>query len=383
MHALTPESLKALTAGAQPPCLSLYQTTHRSHPDNRQDPIRFRQGIETLEASLRQSHPQAAAQALMAPFHALAADENFWQHTLDGLAVLGCTDVFRVFVLPRTMPELALAADSFHTKPLRRFLQSVDRYQVLSLSRDKARLFEGNRDGLVEIDLAEPVPRTSADALGHELTQPQQTVSSHGGIGRGSSPMVHSSGGKKDEVDLDAERYFRALDRALLEHHSRPSGLPLILAALPEHHHRFRQVSHNPLLLPDGLETNPEALDMAALSQRAWAVVQPQHQARQQAWGEAFQAARASGRGSDDLNAVAQAAAEGRVASLLIEDERQVTGRLDTSTGRVSLAERSDPAVDDLLDDIGELVERMGGEARVIAAQHMPTNTGVAATFRH
>lgn len=42
MHALTPDSLKALTAGAQPPCLSLYQATHRSHPDNRQDPVRFR-----------------------------------------------------------------------------------------------------------------------------------------------------------------------------------------------------------------------------------------------------------------------------------------------------------------------------------------------------
>jgi len=39
--------------------------------------------------------------------------------------------------------------------------------------------------------------------------------------------------------------------------------------------------------------------------------------------------------------------------------------------------------VDDLLDDIGELVEQMGGEVRVIAAQRMPTNTGVAATFRH
>lgn len=297
--------------------------------------------------------------------------------------MLGCADVFRVFVLPRAMPDLVLAADSFHTNPLRRFLQSVDRYQVLSLSRDRARLLEGNRDGLVEIDLAEPVPRTSADALGDELTEPQQTVFPHGGIGRGSSPMVHSSGGKKDESDLDAERYFRALDRALLEHHSRPSGLPLMLAALPEHHHRFRQVSHNSLLLPDGLETNPEALDMATLSQRAWAVVQPQYQARQQAWGDAFQAALASGRGSDDLNAVAQAAVEGRVASLLIEDERQVAGRLDSSTGRVSLAERSAPAVDDLLDDIGELVEQMGGEVRLIPAQRMPTKTGVAATFRH
>lgn len=383
MHPLTPDSLKELAVLATPPCLSLYQPTHRSHPDNRQDPIRFRQSLEALGASLRQAHPEADVQALLAPFHALAGNGTFWSHTLDGLAVLGCADVFRVFVLPRPVPDLALAAGSFHTKPLRRFLQSVERYQVLCLSRDKARLFEGNRDGLSEVDLAESVPRTSTEALGDQLTEPHQTVSSRGGIGQGSAPLVHSSGGKKDEVNLDADRYFRALDRAFIEHHAKPSGLPLLLAALPEHHHRFRQVSHNSLLLPDGLEINPEALDIQTLSQRAWAVVEPQHRARQQAWGEAFAAARAKGLGSDDLNEVARAAAEGRVASLLIEDERQVAGRLDAGTGRVDSAELADPTVDDLLDDIGELVERMGGEVRVIAAARMPTDTGLAATFRH
>jgi hypothetical protein len=383
MHPLTPASLKELTSQVTPPCLSLYQPTHRSHPDNRQDPIRFRQGVETLEASLRHAHPEADVQALMAPFRELAGNEDFWNHTLDGLAVLGSADVFRVFVLPRPVPELALAATSFHVKPLRRFLQSVDRYQVLSLSRDKARLFEGNRHGLTEVDLAADVPRTSTEALGDQLTEPHQTVSSRGGIGPGSTPLMHSTGGKKDEVDLDADRYFRALDRALIEHHSKPSGLPLLLAALPEHHHRFRQASHNSLLLPDGLEINPEALDIRTLAERAWAVVEPQYLAPQQAWGEAYGAAHAKGLGSDELHDVARAAAQGRVATLLIEEERQVAGSLDPETGHVELAELANPLVDDLLDDIGELVERMGGEVHVIGASRMPTDTGLAATFRH
>lgn len=383
MYPLTPEALKELAQLATPPCLSLYQPTHRSHPDNRQDPIRFRQGVEALTTSLRQAHPNADVQALLTPFHALANNDEFWNHTLDGLAVLGCADVFRVFVLPRTLPELVLAADSFHTKPLRRFLQSVDRYQVLCLSCDKARLFEGNRYGLAEVDLAAPVPRTATEALGDELTDPHQTVSSRGGIGKASSPLVHSTGGKKDEVDLDADRYFRILDRAVMAHYSKPSGLPLLLAALPEHHHRFRQASQNTLLMSEGLEINPEALDIQTLSQSAWAVVEPQYLARQQAWGDAFAAARGKGLGSDDLNEVAKAAADGRVASLLIDDARQIAGRLDSDTGWVNLAELVDPTVDDVLDDIGELVERMGGEVRVIGSARMPTTTGLAATFRH
>ena len=49
------------------------------------------------------------------------------------------------------VPELAIVGDRFHTKPLRRFLQSVDRYQVLGLSRGRFQVFEGNRNRLEEL----------------------------------------------------------------------------------------------------------------------------------------------------------------------------------------------------------------------------------------
>jgi len=380
---LTTESLAELTRNQQGPCLSLFQPTHRRHPENQQDPIRFRQLVKELEASLQQKHPAGESRRLLEPFEALAQDADFWNHTLDGLAVLGGGGLFRVFRLQRMVDELAVVADSFHTKPLRRFLQSVDHYQILGLSLHRIRLFQGNRDALDGIDPAPGVPRTITEALGSELTEPHQTVAAHGGIGRGSSPMHHGQGGKKDETDIDAERYFRAVDRAVLEHHSRPSGLPLILAALPEHHHLFRQISKNPFLLETGLNFNPDGLPIEELRQRAWQVVEPQHQARLAAWTEEFAVANAKGLGSNDLAQVAQAAATGRVATLMIESGRQIAGRLDRATGRVDTADLGDPGVDDLLDDLGELVEKMGGRVLVIPAERMPGRTGVAASFRH
>jgi hypothetical protein len=95
---------------------------------------------------------------LLEPFEALANDHDFWNHTHDGLAVLGGPGLFHVFRLQRPVAELAVVADSFHTKPLRRFLQSVDRYQVLGLSLRTIQLFEGNRDALDEIDLGPGSP---------------------------------------------------------------------------------------------------------------------------------------------------------------------------------------------------------------------------------
>jgi len=360
---LTQASLAELASFQGRPCLSLYQPTHRRHPENQQDSIRFRHLVKALETSLLQQHATDAVNALIEPFEDLAQDHDFWNHTQDGLAVLSAPGLFRAFLLQRPVAELAVAADGFHTKPLRQWLQSTGRYQVLALSLHKVQLYEGDRNAL------DAVPQTMTAALGDERTEPHTSVS--------------GQGSKNDAIDRDAERFFRAVDRDVLELHSRPSGLPLMLAALPEHHHLFRKVSHNPFLMTSGLMVDPQGLTHDELRQRAWTVAAPQQEAQQVAWSEAYAAATAKGLGSEDLSQIAHAAVAGRVATLLIEAERQVAGRIDGSTGRIDPADLGNPRVDDVLDDLGALVESMGGEVHVLPAERMPCRTGAAASFRH
>lgn len=380
---LTPATLDELHGAHPAPCLSLYQPTHRHSPDNQQDPIRFRNLLKTLANSLSRQYPTSEIRSLLEPLDALAQNFEFWNHTLDGLAVLRGPQLLRVFRVQRPVPELAVVADSFHTKPLRRFLQSVDRYHVLGLSRSGLRMFEGNRDALDEIEPDEAVPRTLSDALGDELTQPRQTISSYGGRTGANGAMHHGHGGRKDEVDHDAERFFRIIDRAVLEHHSKPTQLPLVLAALTEHHHLFRSVSQNPLLMDSAIAVNPDAISLEELRRRTWELVEPSYRARQQALVDAFAKARSTGLGSDELAQVATSAAEGRVATLLIEAERQIAGRLDPESGRIEAGDLDHPEVDDLLDDLALLVEQRGGEVQVLPPERMAGSTGVAAIYRH
>jgi len=335
-----------------------------------------------VEESLRQKYPTREVQRLLEPFETLAIDRDFWNHTLDGLAVLGASGTFLVYRLQRPVAELAVVADSFHTKPLMRIRQSADRYQVLGLTLTAIKLFEGNRDALDEIALAEGVPRTIVEALGEELTDPHQTVASYGGV-RGPA-MKHGHGAKSDEADIDAERFFRAVDRAVLEHHSRTSDLPLLLAALPQHHHLFRKVSHNPFLMAEGIDAHPDSLPIDELRDRAWGVVEPYYRARLAQLVEAFGAARSEGLGADDPAQVSEAAAAGRVATLLIEADRQIPGRIHAATGGLDLGELTHPEVDDILDDLGALVMGAGGGGVVVVpAEQMPTPTGVAAIYRY
>jgi hypothetical protein len=381
MDALEQDFAAGLFDACAPPCISLYQPTHRHHPANAQDPIRFRNLLRELQQSLRQKYAGVETESWLAPLAGLAEDREFWNHSRDGLAVLAAPNLFRAYRLQRAVPEIAVVAETFHIKPLLRILQSADRYQILALTRDSVRLFEGNRDALDEIEPAAEVPRKLVDALGTELTEPKLRVSSYGGT-QGPA-MRHGQGGRKDELDLDAERYFRAVDRAVHEQHSQASGLPLLLAALPDNQSTFRRVSRNPALLEQGIAIDPEALGLDALRKEAWRVIEPRYLARLAELVDRFKEQKAKGLATESLGEAAAAAVTGRVGALLLEAGRHVPGRIDPATGKLRLDDWAKPDVDDALDDLGELVMQRGGEVIIVPRERMPTASGIAASYRY
>lgn len=382
MDRLANDYPEAILAQREPPCLSLYQPTHRTHPDKAQDPIRYRNLLKRIEQSLRQEYPDRQVAPLLEPLHAIADDVQFWNHTLDGLAVLSAPGFFRTYKLQRPVPELAVVADSFHAKPLMRIMQSADRFQVLGLNRHEARLYEGNRDRIAEIDLAPEVPRSLDDALEREFGRDRE-IRTYGPIREGKMGRHGKSDVKQDSVRADTEQFFRIVDRGVFEHHSRPAGLPLLLAALPEHHHAFREVSENPHLLDETIDVFPGDLTLDELRERAWDKVLPHYLARLAGFIDRFHAAMPRGQATADLADAARALVEGRIATLLLDDGRQVPGRMDAASGEITLGKLEDPHVDDLLDDLGERVLATGGEVVVVPGERMPTESGLAAIYRY
>ena len=384
MELLKKELIQELLTAEQAPCLSLYMPTHRTHPENLQDVIRFKNLIKQMEESLSQKYTASEVKKHLEPFEALVDDENVWNHTLDGIAVFSADGLFKVVGLGDSVEELAMVADSFHTKPLRQYLQSADHYHVLGLSLGKIQLFEGNRHSLVELELRSDIPKTMEDALGDELTDKHSTVASYGGTGSESSAMHHAQGGKKDESDKDAERFFRVIAGVVEENYSKPTGWPLILAALPEHHNLFQRVNKNQLLLNKGIAINPTSVSTDKLKEMAWEIMEPEYLLKLDTIVGKYGQAKANGKGSDDYKEVALAAVEGRVDSLIIEADRIIAVRItNLETGNTQKKDLTNPKVDDLLDDMAELVTKMGGHVMVLPAEKMPTETGLAAIFRY
>ncbi len=383
MNILTNNMMPELLSVNARVCISLYMPTHRTHPDNLQDPILFKNLVKKLEQSLLQQYSASEATILLKPFVELANNVEFWKHTLDGLAVLCAAGTFKTIGLPVSTEELTVVADSFHTKPLRKYLQSVERYNVLGLSLHDYHIYEGNRHSLTELVLAPGIPKNIKEALGDELTDKHSTVASYGGVGGESSNMHHGHGGKADEVDIDAERFFRFVAKTINDHYSGPSGLPLILAALPEHHHLFHKVSNILSLLPAGIDVNPESVETGELVKRAWKVMEPYYNGIIDKACDVYQQAKSKGTGSDIISDVAAAATAGKVDTLMIEADRQIPGKIINDTGSIEKDDLENPEMDDLLDDLGELVTKMGGKVMVIPHEKMPTRTGIACVFRY
>jgi len=387
MRQVSRESLAELLASTTKPCVSIYQPTHRHHPDNQQDPIRFKNLIREVKTQLLEKHDKDSVAAVIENLEQLSRDAPFWNHRTDGLAVLASPTDFQVFDLQQSVDELAIVADSFHTKPLIRSLYATDRFQVLCITLAETALYEGNRNSIDRVELVD-VPKTIEEALGEELTEPHQTVASYGdgsggpNSGHGSPAMFHGHGDNKDEMPIDRARFFRAVDRAILEHHSRPSGLPLLLAALPQHQTHFRQLTCNPSLIDAGIEIDPMSLSADQIRELAWQALEPIYEQKLSQRVDQYHTAKAHGRGSDDLPSILSAALAGRVSDLYVASDHHIAGKIDAINGTMVPGELSNPEIDDVLDDLAEIVMGMDGEVLVLQSDEMPSKTGVAATYR-
>lgn len=363
------------------PCLSLYQPTHRSFPDRQQDPIRFGNLVKELQASLARQYADRESEAILRPFHDLARNEQFWNHTLDGIAIFATAEIFKIYHLQRTVRERAIVADSFHTKPLMRILQSADRYHVLGLSSHEATLFEGNRYALDRVSLGAGFPQTNPFGPDAEDGGPERTKRAHGPTGPDATTR-HGTNVRQQARDNERKRFFKSVDAAVIENYSRPSAMPLVLAALSEHHHLFREVSDNPALVTKAIDVDPAAVSADDLRKRAWEIVLPGYLERLSGFIDQYEASKADGGSSADLSDIGRAAAAGRIATLLVDADRVIPGQFDPETGGIEFASLEDPDVDDLLDDLGEHTLRTGGEVVIVPSESMPSDTGIVAIYR-
>ncbi|HUG52656.1 MAG TPA: hypothetical protein VMR21_03615 [Vicinamibacteria bacterium] len=369
------EHLERLLAPHARPCLSLFMPTHRHRPGTEQDPIRFRNALKRAEGLLADRLAPAELRALLDPVTALSASE-FWRHQRDGLAVFRSPDLAEHYRLPMALPELVVVADSFHVKPLLRFLQANRRYYVLALSQNRVTLYEGTPEAVSPVD-APGVPASLEEFLGEK---PEAFLNLRT-AGPGAA-LFHGHGAAEASRKEDLARFFRAVDRALWPT-LREERAPLVLTGVGYHFPIYQEVSRYAPLLEQGVEGNVDASPPEEIHARVWPVVREAFRAREEEALEAHARAASRGLASTDLDLIGRMAVHGRVRQLLLAEGAHVWGALDPDSGAIARRPgQQDSRDDDVLDDLAEAVLARGGEVLMLAPERLPGGGPAAAVLR-
>jgi len=377
MRTLTLEDLRALITHESMPCVSMYMPTRRG--GSAEDKTRYNSLLNRARDLVRPTCKPQQLEHLMAPLEELSQDE-IWSNALDGMAIFRAEGFVAVYPVPLAVEELCLVANSFHIRPLLRYLQSNEPYFLLNLSQNRVSLFKGSAYGLGPVELP-TLPRSMSDALG--AAQRDNPPSLHPGKQTPSPAPVAHGNGKDDSVrDEDLHHFLRQVDKALYEF-LRDETAPLVVAATERIAAAFERVSRYPHLLHEHVGGSFANARIEDLQARAWPLVQKFAEARlteaKGRYGDLISRKRAV----DELSAIASFAVQGRVRDLLVDRDAHLWGRMDRATGMVEIHPgKPGPLDDDVLDDIAEAVLLRGGQVLTLAKDQMPTRSPVAACLR-
>ena len=324
------------------PCLTITLPTHRTAPDNQQDPIRLKNLISEATNRLLADFSKRELDPLLARLDKLVNDIDF-RYTLDGLALFVSVDFGRSFKLPFSVPERVIIDHTFVTRDLVFALNRSVRYWVLVLSEQPTRLYEGARDVLVEISNKD-FPMTHQG--------PGGAANLPGGPGVRRSAV-------RDEYD---RKFFRGVDEALGRVLA-GDPLPVILVGVDRNLAFFREISAYTAHFAGALTGSHDKTSAYELGQLVWPLMQDhKREARQQALEQLGNAISAQ-KVASTLGEVWRMAAEGRGDLLLVEEDYHTPGRVDESGMHLTI--ESDPTpldvLDDAVDDVIEMVLAKGG----------------------
>ena len=343
----------------EPPCVSIYFPAQRAAPPADANRVHFRDNMDKAQQLLRDKYPDKRGKAALQRLHSISP-EQIGPGPHDGIAVFASADFVQVIDLQRSVDDIVIVGESFHVKPLIRTIQQDDRFEILCFSPNRVRMLEGSRFSVNELP-QRSVPRSIFEA--HAI------------------PVVgHRSGEPATHIRLD--HFMRLVDQAVWENHSRTSHLPLIVAADEKNLAAFLAATKNQCVLDQGIAHNPDHLTDERLRDEAWKIIEPRHCEQLNRLSDEFRAAKAHDQGSDELAQVAEAAAVGRIGTLLVDLNKHIPGVLHRASGTIEETQ-FDPRAEDVLDDLAEMVIKMDGQVYVLPHEQMPTEAGLAAVYRY
>lgn len=327
------------------PSLTITLPTHRSSPENRQDPIRVKNLVEQATNRLLAEFSKREIAPLLDRLEKLIQGIDF-RYTLDGLALFANRDFARAVQLPFSLKERVHIDETFFTRDLVFAMNRTPRYWVLVLSEKPTRLYEATRDNLIEI-------QDGGFPLTHEGPGGEQSLP--GGFGIKKSAY-------RDEYH---RKFFRQVDNAFKPFLA-DDPLPIVVVGVDRFLAFFDEVTDNKSSVLVAVKGSHDKTSAYELGELIWPQVKEAlAEQRQQVLSE-LDAAIGARKSVSTIDEVWRFAKEGRGHLLLVEEDFHFPAKLDESGGHLLPADdlAASGTMDDAVDQIVEMV--LSKQGRVV-----------------
>ncbi|MFJ3234307.1 chemotaxis protein [Streptomyces sp. NPDC086787] len=362
-HALSPVNLAELRRPRPYPAVSVLTPTHRREPENAQDPVRLRNVVAEAKKQLEADPAVTRERRADVVGHLdRAMAEVDLSHAEDGLVIFAAPGEHQVWSLGRAVPERVLLADTFLTRNLVSAQAAERPFWVLSVSADRATLWNGGIDRVTEYRAdAFPLVRS------HENFDPERRMRI------GDVPSTFR--------DEDIRHFLREADTALaaiVRTDPRPlyvTGEQAALSALAE----VGTVTRGAVHVPHGglAGGTPDAV---------WQAVREAVAAVKRANTDRVTRELDTARGRKDFAAgvdeIWQNAREGRVRLLAVEENYRTTVR-DEGDHLIPAISGDLDARDDIVDEIVEQCLETGADVRFVPDGTLGDEHGIAGVLRY
>ena len=277
------------------------------------------------------------------------------------IAIFRKSGFFKCISLPVEIEETCVVADTFHIKPLIKWAQQDQDFILVGLTFDGANLYKGSQSEFKKIDSAiypDSLKRLDGDG-GHESLKEKRQ--------------------QKKELQHTMEWLSGWVDEFV-----NADNTTVFVAGNHEYVKAFIKNFRSEKLYPETIAPYYSEVNVFDICKNIRALLRLDSRARMNESLKEFAYAQKLKIAKTNIFQIAKAAIAGKVKKLVVAEDLNVFGKLDSTTGGVSLhALDSDHEDDCLLDDLAQTVLLKGGEVLVAKRNEIPMGRAIVAILNN
>lgn len=375
---ITKKKFNELLAYRNNPVISIFIPTTRTS-DFQKDQLYLKNALQEVKQGLEdQGMTTQETHQFVGKAYALLDDDNYWNHLSDGLALFIGPDFFESFELPINFKEQTIIGNKFYLRPVMPMMTGESRFFLLALSFNEVKFYEGTRYSITPVIVDDLLPENMESVL-VDIGAKESLQMHQGG---GNQAIFHGQNKATDKKLKNYEKYFRSIDKGLMEM-LHDEKVPMVIAAVDYLVPIYKDISAYSNIVTEHISGNPENSTPVDLHRRAMNILETFNHSRKVTITNNFGDFLANDKASFSITDIVKSAYDGKVENLFINQDYQSWGRYDSVKRLVVIHKEKQADSEDLIDLAASYTYEQGGNVYTCAREELPRPTAnVNATYR-